>query len=139
MLPQAIVAQGIVATAQRYGSDAKTVRDATHEACHALEANAERWNRDTIHEALVHANSGERWRLLAAEVRARAVERRVCETLGVQYDAAKWLDIAALETMKTGIQGVPADFWSVAVTRAMTNEHVQDMVERILKLWDQPV
>lgn len=121
-----------MANVQARGSDATTVRDAAHEACHALDARAKKWDRDSIHRALAR-----RYRRpvdqVIAEVRARAVERLVCERLGLAYDAAHWLHIAWLETFKGGIQ-TPIDFWQGAVARALTAPATMDMCEQVLAL-----
>jgi len=125
----------IIAYAQAMGSDATDIRDAAHEACHAIEAHAEKWDRDGVHYAVV-----KKWKRpadqLGAEVRARAVERMVCEHFGAEYDTEEWLGVAALETMKFGLFGLPEGFWLESTERAMKSVNCKKLMEKVLALAD---
>jgi hypothetical protein len=97
----------IVQYVQGRGSDASDLRDAAHEAYHAIYAHAKRWDRESIHKALckrIRKNWGRgeyyRSELIRQELRARAVEWIVCETLGVEYDLDKWADSVFWEAAK---------------------------------------
>ena len=124
--------EALIAECQRLGSDATDIRDAAHEACHALDAEATDWGREAIHESLTRRVH--RVDLVRAEIKARAVERLVCERMGVEYDSDKWLAIAAFETIKNGIAGLPFDFFPTAVGHAISSPGVAEMVDRVLAL-----
>ena len=123
----------VIAHVRSMGSDATDLRDAAHEACHALDCDAERWDRDSVHDAVwrKYELAGDR---LRAEAFARAVERLVCECAGVPYDRDQWMLMAAMETIKNGIRGVPYSFWPKVTERMMQSNEAQEMAARILAL-----
>lgn len=84
------------------GNDPRDVRDAAHEAVHAIEAGAKDWEREEIHARLVE-KYGRRGELAAAEIRARCVEMLVCKALRIPYDVSNWAMWACLEAMKGGV------------------------------------
>jgi hypothetical protein len=127
---------GIVLLARRRGSDARDARDAAHEACHALEANASLWARESIHQALCRMYTVPA-DLVMAEVRARAVEAEICRRLGISYDPRRWLQAAEEETMLSQIGAMPLSEWVKAVALMSTRSEIHRMVNRILFLADK--
>lgn len=91
----------IVAWARSMGSAADTVRDAAHEASHALEFGCVRWDRRSVDEAAFAPRN--RSLLVTSEIDARAVERIVCEELGLTYEPLRWAEICLLEQAKLGL------------------------------------
>lgn len=92
-------AEKIIAAVRAKGSDARDLRDATHEACPALDAGVQgKWERERIHRKLVRTH---RDKLLRCEFRARGVEALMCDDFGVHYDLEKWAGITFMETIKT--------------------------------------
>lgn len=92
------------------GSDSNELRDAAHEAAHAIQAGLRPpWTRDRVHDAVSAFGHGNVAEMLASEVLARAVERIVVvRVLGAdQYDAEKWAAIALMEAMKTMHVSIP--------------------------------
>jgi len=118
------------------GSDADDLRDAAHEACHGFDCGEDNWERESVHRSLrkTYDNSG----LLAAEFRARAVERMVCEHFEVKYNPEEWIFAASLETMRI-FSGVPFNVWAPAIENAMETSECKELVERILNLGEDYV
>lgn len=126
-------ADRLVTAIRARGSDAEDVRDAAHEACHALDVGlADGWDRESIHAALMRRSIPSK--ALVYEVHARAVEQQVCRALRVPYDAKAWAHIAWMETLKNGGMLVPAGFFSEAVKNHIGDERVKDLVARVLAL-----
>jgi len=91
------------------GSDAETIRDAAHEATHALQTNLHSpWNRDNIHEAVerlakrhfLGRHFGRMSALVRFELEARAVEMLTSQHFNEKYDIQHWATICWMETAK---------------------------------------
>lgn len=121
----------IIKHAQERGCNATTLRDAAHEMCHALDTGATDWSRDGIHASLV--SWWQRSDLLAAEFRARAVERIVCAAFGESYDSAHWMLIAWMETTKM-FSGIPMDFFEAAVGSHIESDRCQELAAQIIAI-----
>lgn len=93
-------ADEIVAWVRSKGSDTDNLRDAAHEASHALEVRPRRWDRESIHRKLVR--KGKTF-LVRTELEARAVERVVCGALGVKHDWEGFEFLAFVEASKSGV------------------------------------
>ena len=90
----------LIAIIRANGNDATTLRDAVHEAYHALESGtpAGKWDRETIHRYVTKMGRG---RAALSEIRARAVEQIVCRRFGVDCGTVDhWAFIACMEAMK---------------------------------------
>lgn len=76
-------ADEVVAAVRALGSDTTNLRDAAHEAHHAIETGVPngKWDRETISKRVKRMGPG---RAAASEIAARAVEQVVCERLGVE-------------------------------------------------------
>lgn len=119
---------------------AADLRDAAHEAHHALFCNLKKpWTRDNIHASLVRrANklrqlaNGE---LVAYELDARAVEWNVCELFNVAYDVERWADITWWETAKNMRITLPKLEWLVEqITARKVRPRTQKFVDAVLAL-----
>jgi hypothetical protein len=114
---QVLAAAAVVAAVRRRGSDARNLRDAAHEACHALDVGLRGvWKRERIHTALCRKAtepSGylDRSELVAAELRARAVEALVCRAFNVDYDIRHWATVCLVETVHSYRILLPSAGW----------------------------
>lgn len=87
----------LVAVIRERGSDATDLRDAVHEAHHALSSRTVgRWTRENIHRHMCKMRTGEG---VVDEVLARIVEQDVCARLGVDPggDLDKWIGVSCFE------------------------------------------
>lgn len=125
----------IVAAVRRRGSDADDLRDATHEACHALDARLRgAWTRDGIHEALIAKVGSDTSELLAAEIKARAVEMLAVHRAGEDYDIERWALVCLLETSRTLRATLPITVDDVV--RAIADRaHGQDALAMVRRIW----
>ena len=127
--------QKLITIVQQFGSDAQDVRDAAHEACHAIDCYVPEgdWDRETIHQHVLdkYLSAGE-W--VAAEVFARAVEWRVCEKLSIPYDLDNWAMISFMETFKNMNLMTPADFWAPAIETVYKRSKSVRLAEEVLHL-----
>lgn len=143
-------AQRLVDAVRRYGNDPRDLRDAAHEACHALELDVPRgdWDRETIHEAIMLTHnrrsssvtrSFQLARIIGFEVTARAVERIVCDGFNVDIgDASGWMHIAYMEAMQgAGIRLPSVDWLLEQVEKAAKTDRVKKLVDRIVGLGDE--
>lgn len=102
-----LTADQIIAAIRDRGSDARDLRDAAHEAHHALFANVrKRWTRDNVHAGVLRAArhrviAGRDAALVKLELDARAVEWALCDRYGLPYELDKWADIMWWETAKS--------------------------------------
>lgn len=119
------------------GCDALDLRDAAHEAHHALFTRLKpKWTRDRIHEALVKLAGRDRTSrstLVAYELDARAVEWLVCDRYGIEYDAPKWADTMWWETTKNMNITLPSDAWILEAMKIRTQlpsiaKHVDNVI-----------
>lgn len=113
------------------GSDATTLRDAAHEACHALQWRVtKKWTRDNIHAKRPKARSSG----VADEITARAVEQLVCARLGVDCGTVeRWADVCWLETLKNERISLPTGSWLADQIRTrMASDGAKRMTERVL-------
>lgn len=109
----------IIAAVRAFGSDAVDLRDAAHEAHHALDARVPRgrWDRQTIDRA-VHRMGAKR--AATSELMARAVEQFVCADLGVPCDSVDdYATIAVLEAAGAGLDLGSAKDFATLVRHAM--------------------
>lgn len=124
-------AAAIVAWVRGKGSDTDNVRDAAHEASHALEFGVKKWDRRSIDVAALRKP---RPIGMASEVLARAVEQLVCEALGVEHDWPNFMFIAGMESLKVGNPMPGPDWLTKAVAAAKKSDAAQAMAARILNL-----
>ncbi|HEY5553047.1 MAG TPA: hypothetical protein VIK52_14235 [Opitutaceae bacterium] len=100
--PLAVPGARLIALCERRGNGKpRDLRDAAHEAFHALTVNARNWDREKIHRALVR--KFDRAHLWIHEMHARAVEQLVCRHFGVECGTLEsWVHVSVMEAIKTG-------------------------------------
>lgn len=110
------------------------VRDAVHEACHALTWEIpEPWSREAIAAGAPESN-GEKFE---AECIARAVEGLVCRAVGAECpDLDARVLLAAMEATRIDRYTVPFPVWRDMVRRFEGSAVARDLTERILALVD---
>ena len=113
-----VTAESFLEAVRRRGSDARDVRDAAHEACHAIRWNVKKpWTRDNIHAKCPRRVSDK----LGEEITARAVEQLVCERLSAPCDTLeKRAFTCAMEQMKMERINVPGLDWLIEAIRMRT-------------------
>lgn len=129
-----VTAEQLITAVRANGNDPRDLRDAAHEAHHAIEAKVKRgkWDRETIHRAVMKMGIG---RALQSEIMARAVEQIVCADLGVCCGTVEhWAMIACMEAVK-GRVAVPGFDWMVArIKSAMTTQEARKAADAVLAL-----
>lgn len=124
------LAEHIVARVRERGSDTDNVRDAAHEASHALEYGVRFWDRESIHATLRKQKPVKQG---VSEVFARAVEAEICLLCEEPYNQDEFLLLAQIESIKgSGIQ-LPDNFKDL-VEEARKTPQVQNLVKRICQL-----
>ena len=103
-----ITSNDLVTAIRSRGSNADDVRDAAHEATHAMQSRLRGpWGRERLHAALegkAKREAGSRMfvsQMLRYELQARAVEMLVCAHYNEPYDCEKWAMWCAMETANT--------------------------------------
>lgn len=128
-------AEALLAAIQKRGSDARNLRDAAHEACHAIQSGLKgRWHRDKIHNKLVRGRrAGE---LVLIEIQARAVEQLVCADLGVDPGTVEqWAEITWWETIKNMKINLPSVEWiAERVRNHMSDKRVRRLADQVILL-----
>lgn len=130
-LPPETVADGVVRWVRRCGSDTNNVRDAAHEASHALEYRVRRWGREAIHSKVIRSRPGDRAR---TEVEARAVERLVCAAVNVTHDWSHFNLLCAIEATRSGISFPSLDVLETLIQSAMRSTVVVERTALILAM-----
>lgn len=122
----------VVQYAKARGSAPTGVRDAVHEAAHALRMNAgDNWDREYIHSRIMRLDPGGR---AQEECVARAVEREVCKKLGVEYDLEEYLFISVQEAITWARISMPLSAWRQGIENASKSVEVQVLTASIVEL-----
>lgn len=132
-------AEQIIEAVQARGNDARGLRDAAHEAHHALEAKvpAGRWDRESIHRAVMRMGRG---KAAASEVMARAVEQIVCADFGVDCGTVeRWAFVACTEALKSGVAFPGVTWFADAVRGVMTTETARAAADSVIALAAKPL
>lgn len=127
-------AEQVIEAVRACGSDPRDLRDAAHEASHALDVGLEhgQWDRESIHSAVMQR--GRAFAVLS-EIKARAVEQMVCADLGIDPgDVKRWALIACMEAVKNGIALPGLDWFVERVTNTMQTPPARKMADRVLRL-----
>jgi hypothetical protein len=87
-------------TARGCNPPPRNLRDAAHEAYHAMGVEAEDWHREAVHREMLQAYPGVM--LWSEELRARAVEQLVCAALddGRMHELEGYVTTSMLEALK---------------------------------------
>lgn len=115
------------------GSDARDLRDAAHEACHALSWSVKkRWTRENIHARKPRARALG----VSDEILARAVEQLVCQRLGVDCGSVKkWAMVCWMEMLKNERISLPMDGWlEETITTRMKSRDAARMADAVIGL-----
>lgn len=126
-------AHPFVAAVRARGSDAQDIRDAAHEACHALDFNVKgKWTRVAIDRAKPKIRGVQ----LPREILARAVEQLVCRHFEYNCGSVeKWAAIAELEMIKYDGLRLPEPPWlSDLVKGYMVGGEAKAMAQRVIAL-----
>jgi len=102
-------AQAIIDAVRARGNNPRNLRDAAHEAHHALDAKVRgKWDRENIHRHVRRMGNG---RAALSEIMARAVEQIVCARCGVDPggDVDHWALMSAMESIKND----RVDIWRI--------------------------
>jgi hypothetical protein len=120
------------------GCDATSVRDAVHEACHAIMWNLKgEWTRDRIDLKNPYKSRRKAAFAVGDEVTARAVEALVMKTLGLEYDQDKWIMMMIMETLKLDGIALPGFDWAKdAITQRMQMPHAIKMADDIIERFE---
>jgi hypothetical protein len=120
----------IIRAVRARGSDARDLRDAAHEACHAIEADAHSWERESIHRAVRRDLD-----MYRAEVNARAVEQIVCRRLGVAIETVRhWAFICGMESIKFGYGFPHPEVIALDVACAMGSDEAWSLADDVCAL-----
>lgn len=106
-----ITPESLIRAIRSKGNDATNLRDAVHEAHHALSAKVVGpWDRENIHRHVMRMGRGH---AAFDEITARAVEQMVCHDFGIDCGSVeKWAHIACMEAIKSNI-AYPSLTWFV--------------------------
>jgi hypothetical protein len=135
-------ANDVVLAIRSRGSDAHDLRDAAHEATHAMQSRIRGpWERERLHAALErvtlrgNSNAGFIRSMIRHELQARAVEMLACQQYGIPYEPEKWAMWCAMETVKTYRidVGSIADLVDAIRTVAKQSETL-DLLDRVLSV-----
>jgi hypothetical protein len=130
--------ESLITAVRAKGSDASDLRDAAHEACHALSWRVSApWTRDNIHakKPKPHRIFGD-MPGIREEILARAVEQLVCVKLGVDCGTvSRWALVCWMEMLKNERVSLPTGDWLEAQIRdAMGTALAEDMAKAVLRL-----
>lgn len=126
--------EALILAIRAHGCDAITLRDAVHEALHALEAELPRgrWDRQSIHVAVKRMGV---IKAAASEIMARAVEQIVCTRLGVRTQSVElWALTSCMEACTFGEPFFPCDAAVKAIDAMMSTRRAASWADRIIAL-----
>lgn len=129
-------AKALIDAIRARGSNARDLRDAAHEAYHAIDAGlSSGWDREVIHRALCRKHRRP-IDLLMSEVMARAVEQIVCADLGVDPggDVDRWAMVSAMEAIKFRLPHAEPSVFARYVRKAMEDGTARAAADRVLAL-----
>ena len=130
---------GLLAAIRARGCDATDLRDAAHEAHHALTHGIKgKWTRKAVDRAVQKSWPGRRGypMRLAEEIDARAVEQIVCADLGVEcWPVDKAVGIMIMECISVDrVGGLDFDPLVAAVKRRMASPSCRRYADRVIAL-----
>jgi hypothetical protein len=127
----------LVVEVRRRGSDACNVRDAAHEAHHALSSGTTNWEREAIHRTLMRRFPDWPSRI-NEEILARAVEQLVCKDLAMPcWSVEKAAHVMFMEHVHNYKLQLP-DHMDRYIKRAMRTKTGRDAADRVLALIGAP-
>jgi hypothetical protein len=131
-------AASLIEAIRSRGSDARDLRDAAHEAHHAIVAGVRGpWDREVIHRALMRKGKSF---AQDDEVMARAVEQIVCADLGVDCgDVDTWAFLACMEALKGGNPIGNPDAVARAIRLTMKTDKARKAADAVMGLAAAPL
>lgn len=130
-----MTADGLLAAIRSHGVISNDIRDASHEAHHALTCGLRKpWTRDNVHAAVLRVARRAPMALVDAELTARAVEATVCKRLGVEYDVAKWANTMWWETAKNMHISLPVDFAEQAISSRIGTRAIEAHADAVFAI-----
>lgn len=129
-------ASALLVAIRRLGSDAQDLRDAAHEACHALQWNLrKKWTRTNVERANPYRRRSQFSFGLADEITARAVEQIVCVKLGEKCSTLEASVLSmCMETASIDRIQIPYDPMVKAVRERMKDPAVLKLADRVIAL-----
>lgn len=128
-------AEAIVKYVADKDNEPSDLRDAAHEAHHALSVKLRgSWERERLNRAMEKRG---RVYLFRSEIESRAVEQLVCDALDVktERDLEGWALVSCMEAIKMSRLDIgPPGRMAEAVRRAMKHPNVVASAEKILAL-----
>lgn len=124
----------LILAIRAHGSDATNLRDAVHEALHALDAELPKgkWDRQSIHDGVKRMGIV---KAAASEAMARAVGQIVCQRLGVATKPVEhWALISAMEACGFNEPFFPFDIAEKAIVTLMSTRRAALWADRIIAL-----
>ena len=139
-----ITADELIAAIRARGSDARDLRDAAHEAHHAiLHVKRGPWTRAAIDKAVqtAYRKSFSYSFKLCEEIDARAVEQVVCADLGVACWTVKHAAmVMIMECIKIDrVAGLELDQIVTSVRRRMVAPAIRKHADAVIALASQPI
>ena len=131
-------AEKVIAAIKAHGLDgvrpgADGLRDAAHEAFHALAVGAGSWNRERVHRALCRQFVGAN--LWIHEMEARGVEQVVCMKLGVDCGSlGQWVATSAMEAIKGRLPYADPSVSEGIARRFMQSDACAEWAHRIIAM-----
>ena len=135
------LAEDLTAAIRKKGSDALTVRDAVHEACHAIQWGITgKWSRTNVDRNNPHKSRRQKAFGVLDEITARAVEALVMSKLGLEYDQDKWVSMMIMETLKIDRIALPSFDWvKDAIVERMGTRVAEALATNIINQdWEMP-
>jgi hypothetical protein len=118
---------------REHGNLTRDLRDAAHEAFHALSVNARDWEREAVHRKLMLKFRGAR--LWLHEMEARAAEQIVCAHFGEPIDPIEdWVHWSIMEAIKFRLPFADYDMSLHAARHSLSSAAVQKLAQRIIVL-----
>jgi hypothetical protein len=115
------------------GNHAWNLRDAAHEAFHALSVDATDWEREAVHRKLMHKFRGAS--LWVHEMQARAAEQIVCAHFGEPPGPIEeWVHWSIMEAIKFRLPFADYDMSLDAARDSLSSAAVQKLAKRIIVL-----
>lgn len=134
-------AQDIIRAVRDRGSDVEDLRDAAHEACHALEFSVPdgEWDRESIDSycqaGILKNRRNARSFALRSEIFARAVEQVVCADLGAKCPPVEMCAMTACkEAIAVDRVHYDLPLFILGVKEAMKSKEVRVMADRVIAL-----
>jgi hypothetical protein len=131
-------AEEVLLAIRARGCETTNLRDAAHEAHHAIEASVPegKWGREAISKAVKRMGPG---RAARSEIVARAVEQIVCERLGVTVKPLEErVGTSCMEAIKFREPFLDYDAAVTATKNALTSKTTLAAADTIIALADVP-